>query len=229
MLGTAAVEELWQPHGTAKVKALKKRARRIRQEEPEYLRDLWAHCRAEEESTTEGSSTTESAPLEEQQDTLAEEKGDLPLPAIITPSQLLSPSPLLRPPPVIEPPHVFLPPPLSPAPPAMGDEEDIIIDVVNPVSPGLPGAGRQPEASAAAGEGPSAIEGRLDAVLALQAWLIRSLEVQEGMAVQAVTILHDLRCGQWEIIELLSTMVGAQSLLVMARDPAGRAPSDQLQ
>ncbi|XP_029455993.1 uncharacterized protein LOC115090698 isoform X2 [Rhinatrema bivittatum] len=67
MLGTAAVEELWQPHGTAKVKALKKRARRIRQEEPEYLRDLWAHCRAEEESTTEGSSTTESAPLEEQQ------------------------------------------------------------------------------------------------------------------------------------------------------------------
>ncbi|XP_029443008.1 putative nuclease HARBI1 [Rhinatrema bivittatum] len=48
-------------------------------------------------------------------------------------------------------------------------------------------------------------------VLQQNSKLIHSLEVQEGMAVQAVTILYDLRHGQREIIELLRAMAGALS------------------
>ncbi|XP_029459170.1 adhesion G protein-coupled receptor B1-like [Rhinatrema bivittatum] len=239
-----------------RVEALKKRARRIRWEDPGYLRDLRAHRRAEEETTSESSRSTESAilasPPPGQQDISAKEEGDVLLPLSTPPPLSLSalamgdPAEMIFPPPVSPPsvspapiapapispappaPMIFPPPvspaSISPAPPAMGDKDDIIIDVVNPVSPNHPGG-----ASAAAREVAPALEARLDAVLSLQVRVSHSLDDLVGLTVQAVTILHDLHHGQQDIIELLRTMAGAQSLLVMAQAPAGRPPSEQHQ
>ncbi|XP_029448535.1 uncharacterized protein LOC115086176 isoform X2 [Rhinatrema bivittatum] len=89
------------------VEALKKRARRIRREDPGYLWDLWAHRRVEEVFSDDVRIFTEHIiryadfPVTGQQDTSAEEEGDVP--------SLLS-----------------TPPPLSPSAPAMGDPAEMI-------------------------------------------------------------------------------------------------------
>ncbi|XP_029441511.1 vomeronasal type-2 receptor 26-like [Rhinatrema bivittatum] len=62
-----------------------------------------------------------------------------------------------------------------------------------------------------------------------EVWLTRGLDVMEGMAVQTVAILQDLRHGQQEIIELLRSMAAAQSLLVMSWAPLGQPPSPRHQ
>ncbi|XP_029453445.1 protein phosphatase 1E-like [Rhinatrema bivittatum] len=82
------------------VEALKKRARRIWREEPDYLRALWTHRRAEESTMDKSSSHEEYAPPGEHHDTLAE--GEMEEEEAATPS--MSPEPAAVPTPMIEPP-----------------------------------------------------------------------------------------------------------------------------
>ncbi|XP_029453286.1 WAS/WASL-interacting protein family member 3-like [Rhinatrema bivittatum] len=170
-----------------------------------------------------------------------EEPPPLPAPSLPSPSPPHPQDVQSVPPPAATPLTMLLsptPPPPTPVPPdspAMEAEEVIVIDDDVQVAPEAPGAGHRFEAGAASWEGPREqprpppMEAHLDAMLALQEQLTRGLDVMEGLMVQTVAILQDLRHGQQEIIELLHSMAAAQSLLVMSWAPLGWPPSPRRQ
>ncbi|XP_029465479.1 uncharacterized protein LOC115095631 [Rhinatrema bivittatum] len=201
-----------------KVEALKKRARKLRGDECEWLQGL----RAQRGPRDDTSSTLKEE--EEEKDgqvappPLLEQEASSPLPPPLKEETAPSPSPTLG--------------PVSPTPLSLEAEEVVVTND----SEGLSGeeasaAHRFQEAASAPEEGqweegmPSPIMARLNAVLAPQVRLIQSLDCVKRLMVQLAANLVDLRRGQEQVIELPRFIAGAQLLVAMGQVQPSWPPS----